>query len=352
MARVDVIIPCYQYGRFLRDSVKSAVTQDIDLRVLIIDNASTDDSLEVANELAAQDPRIEVISRKKNLGRHASYNEGIDWVSADYFALCDADDLLAPDCLKRAVSFMELHPDLSFTFGVERRLLFPAGVIPSVEQHQGHPTWEVSSGTDFIRLLCHTARCHVGPTSLVRRTSAQRKVGYHRPELRYTDDLEMFLRLATVGNVAYTPAVQAIRRLHDTQLSRYYDEAPVRDYIERQAAFDSFFAHEGSQLPDAASLHRRARQRLADQTFWSGVSHLCRRKPRIGWELLKYSWARSPLSFLVPPVSHFFIMDRPLTRLSEVVVETITGKAYGRFAHPPVVADANANHSAPQRAVH
>jgi glycosyltransferase involved in cell wall biosynthesis len=56
MGSIDVVIPCFQYGRFLRDSVGSVLSQDVDaLRVLIIDNASTDDSLDVARRLAAED---------------------------------------------------------------------------------------------------------------------------------------------------------------------------------------------------------------------------------------------------------------------------------------------------------
>ena len=57
-ASVDVAIPCYPYGGFLRDCVTSVLTQAIrDVRVLIIDNASTDDSVEVALQIAAEDPR-------------------------------------------------------------------------------------------------------------------------------------------------------------------------------------------------------------------------------------------------------------------------------------------------------
>ena len=56
MASVDVIVPCYQYGHFLRDCAASVLTQDVsDLRLVIIDNASTDNTLEVARELAAAD---------------------------------------------------------------------------------------------------------------------------------------------------------------------------------------------------------------------------------------------------------------------------------------------------------
>src|SRR5271154_1711677 len=105
MPSVDVLVPNYQYGRFLRQSVSSILDQGIDdLRILIIDNASTDDSVQIARELAASDARIELRARPVNLGMHASLNEGVDWAAADYFTVVCSDDLLPPGALRRAVS--------------------------------------------------------------------------------------------------------------------------------------------------------------------------------------------------------------------------------------------------------
>jgi glycosyltransferase involved in cell wall biosynthesis len=77
-AGVDIVIPSYQYGRFLRDCVVSALTQggsEISA-FLIIDNASTANSLEVAQQLAAEDPRDELVAHRRNLGPHASVQRG------------------------------------------------------------------------------------------------------------------------------------------------------------------------------------------------------------------------------------------------------------------------------------
>ena len=57
--RVSVVIPCYNYGRYLPDAVASALDQDgLDVDVLVVDDASPDDSAEVARRLAAADPRV------------------------------------------------------------------------------------------------------------------------------------------------------------------------------------------------------------------------------------------------------------------------------------------------------
>ncbi len=59
VASIDIVVPCYQYARFLRDCVTSVLTQDIqNLRVLVIDDASGDNSAEIAAQLASEDPRV------------------------------------------------------------------------------------------------------------------------------------------------------------------------------------------------------------------------------------------------------------------------------------------------------
>ncbi len=69
MAKIDIAIPCYQYGRFLGQCLESVLSQDVgDLRVLVIDNASADNSVEVAQEFARKDPRVGVVVHPKNSG--------------------------------------------------------------------------------------------------------------------------------------------------------------------------------------------------------------------------------------------------------------------------------------------
>lgn len=161
-AGIDVAIPCYQYGRFLRDGVTSVLSQGIrSVRVLIIDNASTDNSVEVAQQLAAEDRRVEVVAHRRNLGQHASFNEGIDWARADYFLILCADDLLAPGALARAISLMERQPKVHLTYG--RALIVPMdepfpSVVPMGGKENGACCggvicWNVSiaqAGTTFL----------------------------------------------------------------------------------------------------------------------------------------------------------------------------------------------------------
>jgi glycosyltransferase involved in cell wall biosynthesis len=120
MPTIDVAVPCYNYAHFLRDAVESVLTQSHrDLRVLIIDNGSTDASGEVARQLAVEDDRVEIRALAQNIGPHGCYNSGVDWASAAYFFLLDADDLLTPGSLERGVAVMEQNAGLAFCFSTE-----------------------------------------------------------------------------------------------------------------------------------------------------------------------------------------------------------------------------------------
>src|SRR5947209_17169762 len=112
MSRVDVIVPCYNYGHFLRECVGSVLVQkNVDVRVLIIDDASKDNTGDVATEIAREDGRVEFRHHMSNWGHIATYNEGLAWSDGDYTLLLSADDLLTPGSLLRSTRLMDSHPE-------------------------------------------------------------------------------------------------------------------------------------------------------------------------------------------------------------------------------------------------
>src|SRR5690349_8027236 len=118
MLKVDAFVPCYNYGRYLRQCVESITTQrDVDVLVLILADASTDDTPSVAKQLAAEDSRVEYLRHEKNIGHIATYNEGIERATNDYTLLLSADDMLTPGSLARAARLMDAHPNVGFVYG-------------------------------------------------------------------------------------------------------------------------------------------------------------------------------------------------------------------------------------------
>jgi len=327
MSSIDVAVPCYQYGRYLRDCINSVTSQNIkDLRILIIDNGSTDDTYEVAQELARSDKPIEIVRHPRNLGQKHSYNEAIDWAAAQSFMILDADDVLTEGALSRAVSVMNSDSSIAFCHGPEYAVAFPAGRPPSSVDSKGPSHWSIETGPAFIQRACLQPINPAGASGIVVRTSVQKTAGYYSPNLAHTDDLEMWLRLACLGKVARTEAVQGIRRVHPDQLTRYFDATYVRDCEERLAAFDLFFSGDGKSLPNARGLYRCAERSLASKAYWSSWSHLVRGHRRTSIALMKFALGHCPTMALLPPLDWLSRTENPWKRLRSILAAPLLAR--------------------------
>ncbi len=319
MPSIDVAIPNYNYGRYLRQCVESVLNQEgVDLRVLIIDNASTDNSVEIAQDLAANDRRIEIVARQKNLGPHASWNESIDWASAEYFMVVCSDDLLPPGSLFRATSVMVANPDVCLAYGRDAPH-FGEGPVAFDTQGDGGSGWQIVSGSDFVSQLCRTPEAPPTAVTSVVRLSAQKAVGYYRPHLIFTDDLEMMLRLATQGSVARTDAVQLILRHHEQNISKPLWDNHLKYFVEHKATYDSFFCNEGRNLNEAKRFHRVVKYALARQAYWSGVSHFLRGHPSESYELFRFAFSNAPQTTILPPLGHLLRKKHNLQRILQII---------------------------------
>jgi glycosyltransferase involved in cell wall biosynthesis len=305
VAKVDIVIPCYNYGRFLQLCVNSVLSQSIsDIRVLIIHDSSSDNSRAVAKSLAAADPRVSFISHGKNMGHIRTYNEGIDWLDSDYFLLLSADDLLVPGSLERASGIMDENPDIVMTHGngVEWQDHLPAPTEISI----GDGSW---NREDLIRDICAGgANRVVTPTAIVR-TWVQKSIGGYEIDLRDCADMAMWLRFAAEGSIARIHAVQAIYRRHVSNMSAFYYAEKLRDYKQRKAAFDKFFRTSPNLPSNAVDLEQQAYRRLAEQAYWTGVRQLLLGRASNGRALLDFATDIAPHLYF-PPLRHLLRTPR------------------------------------------
>ena len=273
---ITVVIPCYRYGEYLEQCVGSILGQEgVDVRVLIIDDASPDDSFAVAQGLAATDPRVEVRRHEINRGHIATYNEGLlEWADGEYSVLISADDLLVDGALARAVSVMERYPNVGLVYGHainwvdDRPLPRPRQVPMAIRVWEGH---------DWVRTMCRLGHNLITSPEVVVRTQLQREVGGYRAELPHTGDMEMWLRFAARCDVAFIEgADQAYYRIHASNMT--VARSPIVDLAQRAAAFESFFADSGPLLPDAQKLRQSALRQIAKEALWRACRAYERRR--------------------------------------------------------------------------
>ncbi len=269
MIGVDVFIPCYNYGHFLARCVDSALSQiGVQVRVLIIDDTSTDGSLDEARRIAGQDPRVSVMAHPVNKGHIATYNDGIGWASAPYMVLLSADDLLAPLALSRSVALMEAQPRVGFVYGslCEFDDSEQNEVAETVLARDAGDAAAVVAGHDFIAELCRKPWNPVPASGVIVRTALQQRVGGYLPELRHAGDMEMWLRLAAHADVGILTAPTALTRIHTTNMRHEYNaDGAIPDYQQRALAFRRVFERQADHIPGAEDLARVARRSLAEE---------------------------------------------------------------------------------------
>lgn len=304
MAKVDIVVPCYNYGRFLENCVISVLDQSIsDLRVLIIDDASTDDSLAIARRLAGRDSRVSVIGHPVNMGHIDTYNEGIEWASSNYFLLLSADDLLVPGALQRAIEIMDSNPGVVLTFG-DCVAWFDAERAPDIHQHAGY-AWEQF---DLLTAICGSATNLVPTPTAIVRTSVQQAIGGYRKSLPHAGDMEMWLRFAANGAVARINAVQAIYRIHANSMSHTFFAEIMVDCRQRELAFTNFFDEYAGRLDSSLDLKSAASRALADGVFRKGVGLIRRGRFEDGVRLMRRAMEMDPGLRRSPPLWRLFQM--------------------------------------------
>lgn len=268
MSSVSVVIPCYGYGHFLEQAVSSVLDDQpgVDVRVLVIDDASPDDSADVARALAESDPRVEVVVHPENRGNIATFNEGLlEWADGDYCLLLSADDRATPGALARARDLLDAHPEVGFVHG--RALWFADGTTPPPPRTRPRG-WSVTPGRRWLEHRFREAENPITAPEIIVRTRVQQRVGGYDPQLPKAADMEMYLRLAAHADVGFLRGVdQALYRLHGANMSGAVSS--LMDLRQRRAVFEVFLDRHGDVLEAPEHLGQVVHRQLAREALWA-----------------------------------------------------------------------------------
>lgn len=228
--KVSVVIPAFNAGRFLSDSIGAVLAQrDVALEVIVVDDGSTDDTPAVA---AAFGERIRYV-RQQNAGPSRARNRGLAEARGEFIAFLDADDLWTGDKLRRQLDLLARHSDVGWCFAdaVEFDDDAAAAATTFFQSKRRLPTVAACADGDARVFARPIVEDLLYENFVVTSTVVLRAGGWPREEwfartvyfdetLFNGQDFDLWLRLAMHYPAAYIADVLVRKRRHDANISR------------------------------------------------------------------------------------------------------------------------------------
>jgi hypothetical protein len=209
---VSVVLSVRNCERYIKDSVKSIVEQTFrDLELIVIDDGSSDCTLEIVAECAARDHRIRVLARSQS-GLVGALEAGRAAARGSYIARMDADDVADPERLRRQVEYLDQHPKV-VAVGGQVKLIDVEG------RSFGCRVFPVTPADCRAYLERGAPFCH---PSVMMRSGALARAGGYRAAFEPAEDMDLWLRLAEIGELANLDVNVLRYRLHAASVTRTY----------------------------------------------------------------------------------------------------------------------------------
>ncbi|MEA2337295.1 MAG: hypothetical protein QOE82_1302 [Thermoanaerobaculia bacterium] len=191
---VSIILPVWNGERFLVQAIESVLRQTYrSFELIVIDDGSTDSSRRIALDLAQTDDRI-VVVESEHQGIANALNAGIENARGNYLARMDADDVSRPARLEKQIAFMEEHPECVAVGANVDVIDDDDETIGFISFPRSHP--------EIVQALITGATPSVAHPAMVMRKDAVLAAGGYRDAQSPSEDLDLWLRLIEIGEMA------------------------------------------------------------------------------------------------------------------------------------------------------
>ncbi len=249
MPKIQIFIPAYNAARFIGQTIESALAQDVaDLEIVVLDNASSDDTVTVVARYA--DRGVRCIRNEVNIGAIGNHNRALDMATAEFVKLLSADDVLLPGTLAKQVAALDRHPDVgvvSCNCIVTDNELQPKGETRYLPGHQDGAVAIAQCASKIANLLGAPSN------TLLRRTAIQG--ARFDAKRKWLGDLDFVCQVLTRSNFFNIDEPGFLYRRHDATDSLLSCPLPIR--LQDEFWFASKYG--GGMAPRARILYRAGR---------------------------------------------------------------------------------------------
>ena len=207
MSKVSIITPVYNSANFISITIQSVINQTYtNWEMLLVNDCSTDNSLEIIQAFADKDERIVVINNDQNLGQVKSRNRAIDQASGRYIAMLDSDDVWHPEKLEKQIQFFK-----------EQNCVIQHSYYEHIDE-SGQPLQKRVEAPHKINYFKLLESNFMGCLTVIYDTQEVGKA--FMPEVGKRDDWACWLSILKKGHEAYCiPEVLAYYRIRSKSLS-------------------------------------------------------------------------------------------------------------------------------------
>jgi glycosyltransferase involved in cell wall biosynthesis len=231
---VSVVMPVYNYGHLIRDSIDSVLAQTMsDFELIVVNDGSSDDSSEVAHSYL--DKRIKVIDFPENRGNYPARNTGMRIAQGKYICVMDADDLCFPERLEKQYRFLEENCEVGLIGGAYK-----------TEDNEQPDFRETDYEIIQLLLFQHCYLHH--PTCMIRASQVKKHDLYYNELYRYASDHDWQVRASSLFPISNINTPVLLSRKHDKQIStsKQIEQSFFADQIRVKQL--SFFGIEPTEI--------------------------------------------------------------------------------------------------------
>jgi glycosyltransferase involved in cell wall biosynthesis len=191
LATISVLIPVYNVATYVAEAIASIQSQTIsDIEMVIVDDGSTDGTLQIVEQIASADSRIKVVRTARNQGLPLALNLGLSHCRAPFIARMDGDDVALPARLEKQLQYLEKHPDIALVGCATTAIDERGQAIPGLGVSRKPVTQEEISNTVLLAPPCS----HIW---LARREVYDTLSGYR--QILVAEDYDFLLRAIYCG---------------------------------------------------------------------------------------------------------------------------------------------------------
>jgi len=293
---ISVLVTVYNREKYLAECLNSILSSTFtDYEIVIVDDRSTDRSVEIAEKFVKQDVRIRLFKNEQNLGDYPNRNRAAELAKGKYLKYVDSDDLIKMECLEKLVEPLQKHPEVAYSLTYPRPEKTPRPLLMSVRE----------------AYTCHFVDRQgifsSGPLLAMIRTDRFHEVGGFRDQARNMGDTILWLELSSRWPMVIVEDGLTWWRQHEGQeygLVRTVGRENAATHSKLTALFLTEFLTEPS-CPLLPSDRKRVRRDIYVRNFKRVLWHLYHRRFRLA--RFEFRWLSQTLNGSVqglPTVRH------------------------------------------------